>query len=161
LGTIFNQIELHDQIQKWRADRKIIVFTNGCFDIIHRGHIEYLIQAKSLGDMLIIGLNSDTSVKVLKGENRPYMNQNDRAFILAHLKPVDAVSIFEEETPYNLIDIVRPDFLVKGGDYKPEQVVGRDIVESYGGEVVIIPYISGYSSSQIIDKIRRNITQGI
>ena len=161
MATIFKQKELQKKVQYWRAAKKTIVFTNGCFDILHRGHIEYLNEAKALGDFLIVGLNSDSSVKILKGENRPFMGQNDRAYILAHIKSVDAVCIFDEETPYQLIDIVRPDFLVKGGDYHPEKVVGKDIVERYGGRVVIIPFVSGYSSSQIIEKIRANNTQGI
>lgn len=161
MGTIFNQKELLKKVRDWRVAKKTIVFTNGCFDIIHRGHIEYLIQAKKLGDYLIVGLNSDSSVKILKGKNRPYMGQSDRAFILAQLMPVDAVCIFDEETPYRLVSVVRPDYLVKGGDYKEDDVVGKDIVERHGGRVIILPYISGHSSSTLIEKIRANNTQGI
>jgi len=161
LGTIFSQNQLQDRIQFWRTEKKSVVFTNGCFDILHRGHIEYLKKAKTLGDILIIGLNSDSSVKIIKGKNRPYMEQDDRAYILSHLIFVDAVCIFDEETPYHMIETVKPDFLVKGGDYNAEDVVGKDIVEKYGGKVVIFPFVAGYSSSQIINKIRENNTQGI
>jgi len=130
-----------------------IVFTNGCFDIIHCGHIDYLSKAKSIGNALIVGLNSDRSVRNLKGEQRPILPEGDRAIILDALKPVDYVVIFDEDTPYRLIQIVQPDFLVKGGDYQAEEVVGYDIVTKHGGKVVILPYLEGKSTSLIINKI--------
>ncbi len=132
---------------------KKIVFTNGCFDILHIGHINYLIQAKNLGDILVVGLNSDESVQRLKGETRPIYPQNERAVILDSLKPVDFVVIFEDDTPLNLIMSVKPDILVKGGDYKPETIVGADYVANNGGKVVVIPYIEGKSTSTTLKKI--------
>mgnify|MGYP001434224642 CR=1 FL=1 len=133
-----------------------LVFTNGCFDIIHRGHIEYLNDAKSLGDFLLIGLNSDSSTRRLKGESRPVNNETDRAFVLSNLKCVDAVIVFDEDTPYNLIKYVKPDFLVKGGDWKEDQIVGSDIVKEYGGKVISLRFVNSYSTTNIIDKIKRN-----
>lgn len=133
-----------------------LVFTNGCFDIIHRGHVEYLNQAKSLGKSLIIGVNSDASVRRIKGEGRPINNESDRAFVLSNLKCVDAVIIFDEDTPYNLINALRPDFLVKGGDWKEEQIVGSDIVKSYDGKVYSLKYVDSYSTTNIIDKIKKD-----
>jgi D-glycero-beta-D-manno-heptose 1-phosphate adenylyltransferase len=143
-------------IRKNLIQRKLkVVFTNGCFDIIHRGHLEYLNEAKALGDFLVVGVNSDSSVKKLKGNDRPVVGQNDRAFVLLNLKPVDAVIIFEEETPYNLIKFVRPDFLVKGGDWKENDIVGSDIVKGYGGKVISLKYVDCYSSTNLIEKIKR------
>lgn len=136
-----------------KTSRKL-VFTNGCFDIIHRGHISYLSQAKMLGNYLVIGLNSDSSVKILKGDSRPINNQDDRAFVLDNLKPVDAVIIFDEETPFNLINSIKPDFLVKGGDWKEENIIGSDIVKKYGGTIVSLKYIDNYSTTSMFDKIR-------
>lgn len=136
-----------------RTKRNKIVFTNGCFDIIHSGHIDYLSKAKGLGNILIVGLNSDRSVRRLKGERRPILPEGDRATILDALKPVDYVVIFDEDTPYRLIQMVRPDFLVKGGDYRAEEVVGYDIVTKNGGSVVIFPYLTGKSTTSIINKI--------
>ncbi len=132
-----------------------IVFTNGCFDILHIGHIKYLKEAKTYGDKLIIGLNSDSSVKRLKGEQRPIVPENERAEVLDSLKPVDYIVIFEEDTPMELIKIVKPDVLVKGGDYTEEKIVGADYVRSYGGIVVVIPYIEGRSTTSLIEKIRK------
>ena len=133
-----------------------LVFTNGCFDIIHRGHVEYLNQAKSLGKSLIIGVNSDASVRKIKGEGRPINNESDRAFVLSNLKCVDAVIIFDEDTPYNLIKAVRPDFLVKGGDWKEEQIIGSDVVKNYGGKIYSLKYVDSYSTTNIIDKIKKD-----
>ncbi len=130
-----------------------IVFTNGCFDIIHRGHIEYLKKAKSLGDVLIVGLNSDNSVQRLKGDKRPINNESDRAVVLRELKSVDFVVIFEEDTPLELIKKIRPDILVKGGDWPTNQIVGHEFVLKNGGEVYSIPFIEGYSTTNIIKKI--------
>ena len=144
--------------QKIRQDIKEknlkLVFTNGCFDILHRGHIAYLNEAKSLGDLLIVGLNSDSSVKKLKGSNRPYNNENDRAFVLDNLKAVDYIILFSEDTPYNLIKNVKPDYLVKGGDWKEEEIVGSDIVKEYSGKIISLKYIDNYSTTSFINKIK-------
>jgi rfaE bifunctional protein nucleotidyltransferase chain/domain len=134
---------------------KSIVFTNGCFDIIHPGHVSYLYESKRLGDILIIGLNSDNSVKRLKGEGRPINNQNDRAIVLGALKPVDYVVLFDEDTPYNLIKSLKPDILTKGGDYIAENIVGYDIVTKNGGEVIIINFVEGKSTTSIINKLNK------
>jgi len=140
-------IELKSQDQR-------IVFTNGCFDIIHSGHTKYLSEAKKLGDVLIIGLNSDDSVRKLKGENRPINSQEDRATVLSALKPVDYVVIFSEETPINLIKAVVPNVLVKGGDYTKDGIVGADFVEENGGEVAIIQFVEGKSTTNIINRMK-------
>jgi D-glycero-beta-D-manno-heptose 1-phosphate adenylyltransferase len=136
-----------------KAQNKKVVFTNGCFDIIHRGHIEYLNQAKSLGDYLIVGLNSDSSVKRIKGESRPINNENDRAVVMDNLKMIDGVVIFSEDTPYNIIKEILPDFLVKGGDWKEENIVGADIVKKSGGKVVSLKFVDNYSTTSTIKKI--------
>lgn len=135
-----------------KSGRKL-VFTNGCFDIIHRGHLEYLNEAKSLGHKLLVGINSDTSVKQLKGADRPVNNELDRAFVIDNLKTVDYVIIFNDKTPYNLIKSVKPDILVKGGDWKPDKIVGSDIVIENGGEVKSLSFIDNYSTSAIVKKI--------
>ena len=137
-----------------RADR--VVFTNGVFDILHRGHVEYLVAARALGDRLIVALNSDASVRRLKGPQRPVVSENDRSYILAALACVDAVTIFDEDTPAALIEAIVPDVLVKGGDYAPDQVVGRTVVEANGGSLVLIPFVSGRSTSTLIDRIRQS-----
>ena len=141
---------------KLKENNKKAVFTNGCFDIIHRGHVTYLNEAKALGDILIIGLNSDASVKRLKGEGRPVNNEMDRAFVLNNLKSVDYVIIFDEDTPYELIKSIVPDFLVKGGDWKPEDIVGSDIVEAAGGRVLSLDFVGNYSTTGIINKVTSN-----
>lgn len=141
------------QLERWRFFRKKIVFTNGCFDLLHSGHIDYLSKAADMGDVLLIGLNCDDSVRRLKGINRPVNNQEQRALLLASLRFVSAVVLFEEDTPVNLISKIRPDLLVKGGDYKPEQVAGSDIVLSNGGEIRIIDLLPGYSTSSIEQRI--------
>jgi D-beta-D-heptose 7-phosphate kinase/D-beta-D-heptose 1-phosphate adenosyltransferase len=133
---------------------KKIVFTNGCFDIIHAGHVEYLQEAVELGDVLIIGLNSDKSVKRLKGKNRPINSQINRAKVLSGLATVNYIVIFEEDTPYMLIDHVKPDVLVKGGDWKPDEIVGADIVLANGGSVRSLSYKEGHSTSSIINKMK-------
>jgi len=130
-----------------------VVFTNGCFDILHRGHVEYLNQAKALGDFLIIGLNSDSSVKKLKGDSRPVNTENDRAYILSNLFAVDCVVIFTEETPYEIISKILPDVLVKGGDWKAEDIVGSDVVIKNGGMVKSLKYVNNYSTTGLINKI--------
>ena len=139
--------------KKIKEKNQNIIFTNGCFDIIHRGHIEYLNEAKSLGDVLIVGLNSDSSVRKLKGEKRPVNKELDRATVLDNIKCVDYVIIFGEDTPYNLIKKVLPDILVKGGDWKPTEIVGADIVLNNGGQVKSLKYIKNYSTTEILKKI--------
>ncbi len=135
--------------------KNTIVFTNGCFDILHRGHVELLEQARALGDFLLLGLNSDTSVSRLKGEERPLVNERDRAYILSRLEAVDAVCLFDEDTPLELIRNIKPDILVKGGDYTIETIVGHEIVQAYGGRVTTIPLISGRSTTNILNKIKQ------
>jgi rfaE bifunctional protein nucleotidyltransferase chain/domain len=147
--------ELNSIINSLKSQGKKIVFTNGVFDIVHRGHVEYLNEAKSLGDVLIVGLNSDSSVKRIKGEDRPVNSENDRAFVLVNLKAVDYIIIFEEDTPQNLIKAVIPDVLVKGGDWEPADIVGSDIVLDSGGEVLSLKYVNGYSTTEIIKKSKK------
>lgn len=143
-------IEIRRRAEK---EGKKIVFTNGCFDILHRGHVHYLEKAKTLGDILIVGLNSDESVKKIKGEKRPIVSQDDRAFVLSALGCVDYVCIFDEETPEELIKKLVPDILVKGADWEKEDIVGKDIVEKSGGQVVTIPEVKGKSTKKIIHTI--------
>lgn len=142
-----------DQFLKANEGKKI-VFTNGCFDILHRGHVAYLAEAKKLGDVLVIGLNSDASVKRLKGPERPINNQEDRRYVLSQLKAVDFVEIFEEDTPLNLILRVMPNILVKGGDWKIEQIVGGKEVLANGGSVFSLNFVDGYSTTSVIQKIQ-------
>ena len=145
----------------WRFQQKKIVFTNGCFDLLHLGHIDYLSKAKDQGDVLIVGINTDRSVKMLdKGENRPVTDENARATIVAALHFVDAVVLFDEETPYELIKTVQPDVLVKGSDYRPEDIVGYDIVKKKGGEIITIDFLPGYSTTGIVKKIREEKVKG-
>ncbi|MCK4569239.1 MAG: D-glycero-beta-D-manno-heptose 1-phosphate adenylyltransferase [Bacteroidales bacterium] len=150
----YMNIELDRQLAVWRFHEQKIVFTNGCFDILHLGHIEYLAKAAAEGTLLIVGLNSDASVKRIKGNSRPIMDENSRALTLAALGFVSAVVIFDEDTPYKLIKRVQADVLVKGKDYEPKDIVGADIVTKKGGEVVTINLVEGYSTSAIIEKIR-------
>ncbi len=140
------------QFSLFRNDLHNVVFTNGCFDIIHAGHIDCLSKARNLGDALVVGLNSDESVRRLKGSQRPVNDAVARSKVLASLFFVDYVIVFEEDTPLNLIKSVRPDILVKGGDYTHDTVVGADFVESYGGKVVILPLLEGYSTTSILNK---------
>jgi rfaE bifunctional protein nucleotidyltransferase chain/domain len=149
----YTDADYHRLLTIWHFQGKKIVFTNGCFDILHKGHVEYLSKARDLGDILIIGLNTDASVSRLKGSGRPVQDQSSRALVLASLRFVEAVVFFEEDTPYNLIDLVKPDVLVKGGDYSEENIVGADVVKANGGEVVVIPLVVGYSTSGIIQKL--------
>ena len=141
------------QLSSFRSQGLRVVFTNGCFDILHRGHVEYLSKAADMGDVLVVGLNTDASVKRLKGEGRPVNNQEARALVLASLSFVDAVVFFDEDTPYELIKAIRPDVLVKGADYKPEEIVGYDIVTSYGGKVETVPLVEGYSTTKLLSLI--------
>lgn len=158
LERISAKIADHNQLKSmlavWRFQEKKIVFTNGCFDILHLGHIDYLSKAKDEGNILIIGLNTDNSVSRIKGKNRPLTDENSRAKILASLQFVDAVILFDEETPYELIKFVQPDVLVKGSDYKPEDIVGYDIVKANNGKVVTIDFLEGYSTTAIEKRIK-------
>lgn len=153
-NKIFSIENLTTQVNSWKASKQKIVFTNGCFDIIHQGHIEVLARTADLGDKLIIGLNSDSSIRKLKGENRPVIEENSRTIMLAALNFVDAIILFPEETPLNLITTIQPDILAKGGDYKFDTIVGHEIVQKNGGEVVLIPFVDGFSSTNIINKIK-------
>jgi len=150
---LLDRSELENLLAFWKFKDQKIVFTNGCFDIIHRGHIDYLAKAASLGDQLIIGLNTDASVKRLKGALRPVQDENTRALVLASFSFVAKVVLFDEDTPYELIKLVQPDILVKGGDYKPEDIVGYDIVTSKEGAVFTIELVEEYSTSSIIKKM--------
>jgi rfaE bifunctional protein nucleotidyltransferase chain/domain len=154
-SKIYKWEDLSRAIAIWKFKDRKIVFTNGCFDILHQGHVTYLAQAAELGDNLIVGLNSDASVKKLnKGANRPIQDQDSRALILASLHLVSAVILFDEETPAELIKKVQPDVLVKGGDWKPEQIVGYDTVKARGGEVISIDFLPGFSTTAIEQKIK-------
>lgn len=153
LGKIKTKEEMTELRSGLLEHGKGVVFTNGCFDIIHRGHVEYLDKASRLGDVLIVGLNSDESARRLKGKGRPLVPQEDRAYILASLGMVDYVVIFEEDTPLELIKLVKPNVLVKGGDYKLDEIVGREFVEQHGGKVITIPLVPGRSTTGIIDKM--------
>ena len=153
---IFYLESLKEQVTNWKKAGEKVVFTNGCFDLIHRGHIEVLAQTADLGDKLIIGLNSDVSIKKLKGGSRPIIDEKSRVILLASLSFVDAIVLFSEETPLNLISNLNPDILAKGGDYKINTIVGHEIIRKNGGKVILIPFIEGFSSSNIIDKIKNS-----
>lgn len=145
--------EALSQFLKANSDKRI-VFTNGCFDILHRGHVTYLSEARKLGDLLVVGLNADASVKRLKGPERPINNENDRQYVLSQLKAVDFVEIFTEDTPLNLIMKVNPKILVKGGDWKIDQIVGANEVIKNGGDVFSLNFVDGYSTTNLINKIQ-------
>ena len=151
MGEVVGLKDLLEARKRWEGKR--VVFTNGCFDLLHIGHIHCLREAKKLGDFLIVGLNSDSSMKRVKGERRPIVPQGERATILASLEMVDYVCIFDEETPYRLITLLQPDYIVKGGDWKPEDVVGKDIVESRGGRVVTVKIVEEKSTKGLIQRI--------
>ncbi len=140
-------------INRWKAEGKKIVFTNGCFDLIHLGHVVYLEEAKSKGDKLIVGVNSDSSVQKLKGSHRPIKDEINRVHILAALESVDMVLIFDENSPLELIQMILPDVIVKGGDWKPDQIVGSDIVLANGGAVLSLQFVEGYSTTALEQKI--------
>ena len=146
---------LSSKLAFWRFKGFRIVFTNGCFDILHAGHVKYLSKAASLGDILVIGLNTDKSVKRIKGENRPINSENARSLVLGASFFVDAIVYFEEETPYDLINYIQPDVLVKGSDYKKEDIVGFDIVNAKGGEIITIDFLEGFSTTNIISKLAK------
>ena len=141
-------------LKKWRDENEKIIFTNGCFDLLHLGHVDYLAKARDLGGRLVVGLNSDVSIKRIKGPSRPINNEQSRAALLAGMTYVDAVVLFDEETPINLISEVMPAVLVKGGDYKIKEIVGHEMVLNNGGEVCTIDFVEGYSSSELIKKIK-------
>ena len=155
-NKIFNKNNLLEKLEIWRDANKKIVFTNGCFDLIHLGHIEVLARSADLGDILIIGVNTDSSIKELKGNNRPIIEENSRVQQLASLEFVDAVILFNEQTPLELIKVVKPNVITKGGDYNSEQVVGKEIAVKNEGEVIIIPLTQGYSTTSILDKIKND-----
>jgi len=154
LSKVAKREQLQSLLTYWRLKNNKIVFTNGCFDLLHKGHVEYLSSAADHGDVLVVGLNSDDSVKRIKGEKRPIQDESSRVLTLASLKMVTVVVLFDEDTPYNLINEVQPDVLVKGADYKEADIVGADIVKSKGGEIITINLSEGYSTSNIISKIR-------
>lgn len=143
------------QISDWRAAGLRIVFTNGCFDLVHLGHVDYLEKARMLGDKMVVGINADASVRRLKGESRPLQDEYTRARVMAAMQFVDAVAIFSEDTPYNLIALVQPDILVKGNDYAPENIVGYDIVTARGGSVETIALVAGHSTSNLVQKMHK------
>ncbi|MDI6851572.1 MAG: D-glycero-beta-D-manno-heptose 1-phosphate adenylyltransferase [bacterium] len=147
--------ELAEILNSLKGNKRV-VFTNGCFDVLHRGHIEYLYFAKKLGDLLVVAVNSDESVRKLKGEGRPINKLEDRMAVLSSLEMVDYVIPFEEDTPYEVIKLLKPDIIVKGGDYTPDEVVGKDIVEGYGGKVVIAPYLKGYSTTELLRRMKND-----
>jgi rfaE bifunctional protein nucleotidyltransferase chain/domain len=147
--------ELEARLAELREAGRCLVFTNGCFDLLHLGHVDYLERARQEGDVLVVGLNTDASVFRLKGFPRPLQNQTARARVLAALEPVDGIILFDEDTPARLIEIIRPNILVKGADYTRETIIGREFVESYGGQVRTLPLVEGYSTTGIIQKIAR------
>ena len=154
-NKIFTINDLKVKTERWKSLGNQIVFTNGCFDIIHQGHIEVLSKSADLGEKLIVGLNSDKSIKKLKGKDRPIKDEHSRAMLLASFYFVDAVILFSEDTPIRLIRELKPDILAKGGDYKIEKIAGHKIIQETGGEVKLIPFVEGYSSTQIIKNIKQ------
>lgn len=142
-------------VQQWQSQGSRVVFTNGCFDILHYGHVHYLAQARDLGDKLVVGLNAAASVRRLKGPNRPILDEATRQLLLASLAQVDLVVVFEQDTPFEIISLLLPDILVKGGDWQPADIVGADVVLEKGGKVLSLPYIDGYSTTAIETKIKQ------
>ena len=153
-SKILDKERLLVKLTDWKEENKKIVFTNGCFDLIHLGHIEVIARSADLGDILIIGVNTDNSIKRLKGKNRPIVEEISRAKQLAALEFVDAVVFFDQDTPIDLIKVINPNVITKGGDYNTDQVIGNDIVTQNDGEVVIIPLTHGYSTTSILEKIK-------
>ena len=147
---------LLERLKTHRTAEDKIVFTNGCFDILHAGHVEYLTAARAEGDVLVVGLNSDASVRIIKGEKRPIVQEDQRAAVLAGLECVNYVTLFEDPDPFRLIQTILPDVLVKGADWEEGEIIGADIVKQYGGRVVRVPFVSDASTSKIIDTILRN-----
>lgn len=156
MSNIKTRKEINELRKQFKAEGKKVVFTNGCFDLIHSGHIDYLVKAKEMGDVLILALNSDESIKRIKGNKRPILLQDERAFIVSNLKPVDYVTFFEEDTPAEIISDLIPDILVKGADWAIDKIVGREVVEANGGEVKTINFVNDQSTSKIIQKIINN-----
>jgi rfaE bifunctional protein nucleotidyltransferase chain/domain len=157
-GRIVSRAALLERLKRPRA--RTVVFTNGCFDVLHRGHVEYLAMARALGDVLVVGLNSDDSVRRLKGPGRPVNGEDDRAYVLAGLSSVDYVTVFGEDTPRELVAALLPDVLVKGGDYRREDIVGGDEVEAAGGRVVVAPLVPGRSTTSILERVRQGAENG-
>ncbi len=155
MDKIVDWNELKERVDEAHRKGKRVAFTNGCFDILHVGHVQYLREARRTGDLLILGLNSDASVRAIKGERRPLVPQGERAEVVASLESVDYVTIFNDQTPLSLIEYLRPDVLVKGGDWQEETVVGSDAVRSWGGRVAIIPLTAGASTTNIVEKVLR------
>ena len=155
-NKVFDLQNLMKKIEKWRSENKKIVFTNGCFDLIHLGHIEILARSSDFGDKLIIGVNSDLSIKKLKGKNRPIIEESSRIKQLSALEFVDAVVLFDDDNPLKLIKTIKPDVITKGGDYTAKNVIGNEIVSQKNGEVVIIPLTQGYSTTSILNKIKND-----
>ena len=151
---IFNLSDLKNQSGNWKKNKQKVVFTNGCFDVLHKGHIHLLSKAADLGDKVIVGINSDSSIKKIKGNSRPIMDEYSRSILISSFFFIDAIIIFSEETPINLINTLKPDILAKGGDYKIENIVGSNEVIKNGGQVFLVPFLSGFSSSNIINKIK-------
>jgi D-glycero-beta-D-manno-heptose 1-phosphate adenylyltransferase len=157
-------LHIKDKILRWPEARKIVqqwqkqglkvVFSNGCFDLVHRGHVEYLANARAKGDRLVLGLNTDASVRRIKGDLRPVVDEQSRSFLMAAFEFVDIVILFDEDTPYELIKSLQPDVLVKGDDYKATEIVGHDVVKNRGGEVITIPLVEGFSTTKLIEKIK-------
>jgi D-beta-D-heptose 7-phosphate kinase/D-beta-D-heptose 1-phosphate adenosyltransferase len=155
-NKIFNLNDLNHQVKRWRLQNKKLIFTNGVFDILHEGHIASLSEAAAEGHILIVGVNTDSSVKRLKGDGRPVNNENSRALLLASMVLTDAVILFDEDTPLNLIKMIMPDVMVKGGDYTLEQIVGAKEVMANGGQVKIVPVLEGFSTTAIIERMRKS-----
>jgi D-beta-D-heptose 7-phosphate kinase/D-beta-D-heptose 1-phosphate adenosyltransferase len=155
MNKILERTALKDKLEELRKKGKKIAFTNGCFDILHVGHVRYLREAKKTADVLVLALNSDSSVRSIKGEKRPLMNDKERAEILAALEFIDFVTIFRELTPLELINYLKPDILIKGGDWPEEKVVGREEIKKWGGRVAIIPEVKGKSTTNIVEKIKK------
>ena len=155
-NKLFSLENLKLQVKEWKATGEKVVFTNGCFDLVHQGHIEVLARTADLGTKLIVGLNSDSSIQKIKNETRPIIQQQSRAILLASFSFVDAVVLFSEDTPINLISALLPHVLAKGGDYEIETVVGHEVVHKNGGGVILVPFVDGFSSTTIIEKIRNS-----
>lgn len=153
MGNVLTLSEMKQERERLRRERRTVVFTNGVFDIIHRGHVEYLGKARRLGDVLVVGVNADESVRRIKGSKRPIVQESDRAFVLSHLTPVDYVCLFNEDTPLNLITALLPDVLVKGADWNLENIVGKEVVEHAGGRVETIEFVPDRSTTGIIERV--------
>ena len=160
MNKILDRNTLKNKLEALRKEGKKIAFTNGCFDILHVGHVRYLREAKKAGDILVLALNSDSSVRTIKGEERPLVCEEDRAEVLAALEFIDFITIFPESTPLELINHLKPDILIKGGDWAEDKVVGRDEVKKWGGRVAIIPEVEGKSTTNIVEKIKRVYCSG-